>query len=386
MKIFQNSYFKCTVISFVAVATLSVFFEIALNFDFLNPFTSTFNDVDLTDIITSKFGPDDFLGPDTNIVLVNIGNTRKEIARQIEILNSHNPKLIAVDAFFEGTSSENSRSLLFNAFQNTKELVLVYKLPSSLDTLSNNYLLHSAPFGNKKNIHFGFANIPAEFSSKTVRTFIPIIISHDSVLNSFCAEIAKTIDIDSYNYLLSRGNKREIINFRGNNYYTLASPNELYRKDLSFIQNKIVIIGYLGIDDHDCTDKFYTPLNAKNIGRSLPDMYGVVIHANILSMILHKNFISHLSTFLQYFFLFIIFYINGSFLIILTKKTKKFYWFSSKLFILVEVFLVLYIYILLYYNFSIKIDLKKLLIGLFLFPTFFETINKFFLIMQKDNR
>jgi CHASE2 domain-containing sensor protein len=57
-------------------------------------------------------------------------------------------------------------------------------------------------------------------------------------------------------------------------------------------------LGFLGeiIGDYVPGDIFFTPLNKKIIGRSLPDMYGVVVHANIIKMILDKEFIYHSKT------------------------------------------------------------------------------------------
>lgn len=386
MKIFHTSIFKCLVVSFVTVVFIKIFFEIAFSLDFLNPVASTFNDVDLTDIIASRLPPEDYLESDLNIVLVNIADTRSGIAKQLEILNSLNPKIIAIDATFEKIGFDKSDTLLLRAIRKTKSLVLVYKLPSTLDSLKSNQLLPNSLLKNEKNVHWGFADIPMDASSKTVRNFIPNLIFHDSVYNSFSSEIVKMVDNSSYNYLLSRGNQSEVINFRGNNYYTFKNMNDLRAEDQSFFKNKIVIIGYLGTSKYDCIDKFYTPHNAKNIGRSLPDMYGIQLHANILSMILHRNFISNISNSLQYFILFIIFYLNSSLLLILLNKTKKLYGVLSKLFIVLEVVLILYIYIILYLNFSIKLDLKKLFIGLFLLPTFFELINKLFSKVLKEKR
>jgi CHASE2 domain-containing sensor protein len=62
-------------------------------------------------------------------------------------------------------------------------------------------------------------------------------------------------------------------------------------------EGKIVILGYLGEDLSNTSweDKLYTPLNTKYAGRTNPDMYGVVVHANILSMILNGNFIDSMS-------------------------------------------------------------------------------------------
>jgi CHASE2 domain-containing sensor protein len=63
--------------------------------------------------------------------------------------------------------------------------------------------------------------------------------------------------------------------------------------DLSDVfKDKIVLVGYLGNDEWNMPmkDKFYTPLNEQYAGRSLPDMYGLVIHANIIAMMLNGDY------------------------------------------------------------------------------------------------
>ncbi len=58
-------------------------------------------------------------------------------------------------------------------------------------------------------------------------------------------------------------------------------------------RDKIVLIGYVGdrIDIDTGEDKFFTPLNSKYIGKANRDMYGIVVHANIISTILNGHYI-----------------------------------------------------------------------------------------------
>src|SRR5436190_3618634 len=48
---------------------------------------------------------------DTNIILVQIDTGRTNIARQIELLSNYYPKIIAIDAFFEKPSDNDSSFL-----------------------------------------------------------------------------------------------------------------------------------------------------------------------------------------------------------------------------------------------------------------------------------
>ena len=57
-------------------------------------------------------------------------------------------------------------------------------------------------------------------------------------------------------------------------------------------------------------DRYYTPLNERSSGRSIPDMFGVIIHANIISMLLDEDYIDDVPEWLLYLFSFFIFFIN----------------------------------------------------------------------------
>ena len=94
--------------------------------------------------------------------------------------------------------------------------------------------------------------------------------------------------------------------------------------DLSIIKNKIVILGFIGNtlnEKYSIEDKYFTPLNKEFVGKSLPDMYGCIIHANILSTILSENYINKSSSWSAWLMAFIISYLFTSIF---------FYWYKSK--------------------------------------------------------
>src|SRR5262249_51796170 len=72
--------------------------------------------------------------------------------------------------------------------------------------------------------------------------------------------------------------------------------------DSSRLRDKIVLFGYLGTEpamrDSNAwpytidEDRLFTPLNDRLSGRSYPDMYGVLVHANILRMMLQEDYIT----------------------------------------------------------------------------------------------
>ena len=72
-------------------------------------------------------------------------------------------------------------------------------------------------------------------------------------------------------------------------------------------KDKIVIIGYLGdyLGQSAWEDKFFTPLNKKFGGRANPDMFGPVVHANAVAMILNENYVNEIPDWLKYFIAFL---------------------------------------------------------------------------------
>ncbi|MEO1655014.1 MAG: CHASE2 domain-containing protein, partial [Bacteroidota bacterium] len=96
------------------------------NLEMLNPFENVLNDFDMTDIVYSKLR--DNQNPDTNIVIVNLGNLpRRGVAEVIQSLNQHSPKVIGIDAFFRFPSESDPEgdSLFAAALSQVKNLVMV---------------------------------------------------------------------------------------------------------------------------------------------------------------------------------------------------------------------------------------------------------------------
>ena len=96
---------------------------------------------------------------DKNVVLVNIGTlSRREIAKQIRIINQYDPKVIGIDGYFYELKEDSIGDMLLNsAFSDIENLVLVSKL--EYDPLTETYdsIRFSNEFFNAD--HYGFANL-----------------------------------------------------------------------------------------------------------------------------------------------------------------------------------------------------------------------------------
>ncbi len=128
---------------------------------------------------------------------------------------------------------------------------------------------------------------------------------------AFSVKLAMAADSSKTEKFLARGNKEETINYKGNVFSFVSSRygmkyfvldvedifNETFTADL--LEDKIVIMCHLGAflgDTNTNEDRYFTPLNKNYVGKAEHDMFGGVVHANIVSMILDEDYIDQMSS------------------------------------------------------------------------------------------
>ena len=380
---------KEIIICFMIFIIMFGFSFIPVNCGFLSPVATALGDFDVYDIVYSKLLEEQPV--DTNIVLVNIGNlSRKELADEISVINKFNPAVIGIDAFFEVEKDPASDSLLSLSFSNCHNLVMVDKLDNFNEETKHYGSLHSSIAKFNMYSKGGFANLPNDdaVGFRTIREFRPIEKVKDSTVLAFSSKIASLYNHDAFQSLTRRGNQNEIINFRGNynrfyfiDTYQYAEPGV----DLGFIKDKIVLMGYMGPDFNTKTleDVFFTPLNDRYAGKSFPDMYGIVIHANIISMILNKTYVNVMPDWISYLLALIICFLNVKMLLFIMSGMKD--WFNglAKLFIFIYSILTLFLSIEILHYFNYKINLTVALIAVVLSNTVIEIYDNYILKINK---
>ena len=301
-------------ITIATVGVVALLYVIPQNVDFLNPVSQALGDFDITDMAFSKFRNEEEVDVDTNIVLVNIGMAdRAEIAQIIQNLNWYEPAVIGVDAFFRQPKDPIGDSALAEAFAQTKELVLVSKVAYTEEAKEEDverWAMSEADadrlFDTLEMSHpnfswyadHGFANliIDQEVSFMTCREIAMLEEWTGGVESSFPVVVTQHYDREAAQRALDRGVGEQTLNYHGNvsSFYHVDVWQALDPEfDLSFVEGKIVLLGFMGpnLETKSLEDAFFTPLNESYVGRSFPDMYGVVIHANAISMILRGNYI-----------------------------------------------------------------------------------------------
>ncbi len=367
MRKFKNPHlFYCTLYIFVFIAFLNV---IPAQFEILDPISKALSDFEMTDLVFSDIREEQ--PSDTNIVLVNIGHlNRAEIAEQISRLNQYEPAVIGIDAFFRSKKAFDEDIQLIMALSQTKNLVMVSELyapnkQNSFDSIATSHKQFNQFAQN------GFANmVTAAEGFKTTREFKPFAKMGDSLELSFAAKVVEKYRPEQLPKLIERGHETETINWLGHNnkFFTIDAQDVLNDDlDLSFIKGKIVLLGFLGnheLGEPSLEDTFYTPMNEQTGSKTFPDMYGVVVHANIVSMILRENYINTIPKWADAIIAFLIVYLNVTLFFWIGEKHKVYYDLITKSIQIFEVSVIFFINLIVLSRFNYKVDLTIAIIAL----------------------
>jgi CHASE2 domain-containing sensor protein len=387
------------------------------------------SDIELTDYVFSGLRDDP--DPDQNIVVVNIGDlSRGEIAEEIKIISQHKPKVIGVDSFFgcptmlrdtvncPKLADVMGNLMLSNAIQEAGNVVLVSKVmqaDTSLAVDEYDSLRRSDPMFTDFAAREGYANLDtdADFQddAKTCRMFVPKIDVEGKPNYAFAVQIAMQYDSIKTQKFLDRNNYKEVINYRGNVFDIFQStkyPQMFYTLDIEdvrtgnfmgeMIKDKIVIFGFLGsyLGDPSWDDKFYTSLNNKLAGRANPDMFGAVVHANIVSMILNEDYVNQMEGWQEAALAIVLCFLNVALFSFINTKLPLWYDGITKLLQLIQLILYTILMVLIFHWFSFKLDITLTLIAVALVGDVYEVymsvikniyykIKGWFVITPKEN-
>jgi CHASE2 domain-containing sensor protein len=368
--------FLCTLFIFAILGVLS---SIPIQSDVLNPVESTFDDFELTDIVFSKLRPDTLYKADTNIVLVNIGRlSRAGIAEEINIINKYHPKVIGIDAAFRATKSLEGDTALAHAMADVKNLVLVSGIHQfNKETKQYDTLETSHPMFNRHGLT-GFANLIVESDDyyKSCRSFSPRENVRGQTELAFPVKVAQVYQPDIVKRFLKREKPYEHINFRGN--FTSGSFYALDVADIfdpsmedalhELIKDKIVLMGFMGENflSRTLEDKLYTPLNENYVGKAHPDMYGVVVHANSISMILREEYINESPVAIEIVIAVMLCFLNVVLFTVIMNHFGDWYDSLTIIWQLMQTCIIMYVVVALFYTFNLKINLTLALAAVLL--------------------
>lgn len=312
-KLLHFHAFFITVIIFLIMALVS---RIHVNLHFLDPLSFSIKDYEATDIVYSQIR-DRHVELDTQVVLVNSGwPDRARIAAMLDRILDAGPAVVGIDIFFTGAKTPEGDSLLQSVIKRGGDRIVLATALSDFDPDQGHFLtvaVDDSMFSNYTRT--GFANFPGN-PTRTVRHFSPEEPGPRGPVPAFAVEIARAFRPGADQRLRERGNTLERIHFTATeeHFIRLEPVNVLdSTADLrQVLAGKIVILGYSGTNEWNdpILDRYYTPLNPRYTGKGAPDMYGMVIHANIIRMLLHDTFIDKVPDWINVLLAFLVCYFS----------------------------------------------------------------------------
>lgn len=388
-RLHRSTLFRTLVATVLIFLFTNLFVVVVSRISILDSLGKSIRDFDFTDLYFARRTSVGSQTYETRVVLVNIGNLdRQEIARLVDAIAAYQPRVIGLDIIFTGQTDSATDATLAASLKKAGNSVFAASLMSE-DGFPP---FDSASFSDSifLNGRSGFANVDIPESDKTYGTAraFQTRYNNDRVnLLPFGYEVVRMYDstvLDSY----PKWTARQFINFSGGATktwtgegidgaaFTAIDQADVFAGNFNaaFFRGQIVLLGFMGAPNNPAyKDQYYTPMNERYAGRSLPDMFGVEVHANIIRMILDKRYIWN-STLLD----------NGLSVVILFlcvlacdrilhRYPNQFQLISTvTAFVIVNI--LIFVPLLIFIALEVKIDLRESILYLLFVPTFFEII------------
>lgn len=181
----------------------------------------------------------------SNIILVNAGNSdRVKLSAAIRSINECRPKVVGVNFVFEDGNVMSSDTLLANSLNDAGNVVLVSLMAgdSKIVTSDSLFVKHALAEGL---LYYGFDE------NDNVKKHMLYVSVGDELFWSFPTTLASYYDIEHSDEIMNGA--------AGNTYYEIAYNGDQAFKildidknmDCSQLQDKIVLVGYLGPETED---------------------------------------------------------------------------------------------------------------------------------------
>ena len=213
-----------------------------------------------------------------------------ELAALIQSVLAQQPKVVGVDMIFKDMREPYSDSLLMATLSDPR-------IVGSFIVEKPEYI-YSNPYFHLKYQTSGFVNLNFDSGNTVIRSFAGTTLDiQDEPVYSFSSQIAKMAMGEQ---LWQERNYGQVLlgetplSYYGNTdkFLTLGFDEFITLDNTELLKDKVVLLGYLGVptgNPYDVEDKHFTPLNEVTAGKSIPDMYGVLVHANIIHMLLNNK-------------------------------------------------------------------------------------------------
>lgn len=234
--------------------------------------------------------------PDTNFVIIDVGHlSRPQIAMLLQKVAAQKPRVIVMDLYFAYRHDPEPDSLLRETLCRVAAMIPLY-LPSDIEDAADPEERPSTPVSDPffaTCTRKAFANLiyQERLGGRIVRYARLYHKTPTSIEPSLAWAAALHLDSARLSYL----NLPSIspIRYRGNIpcfYFFVGKDLINDTLPLPVLSQKAIFIGLADPLYKYTEDLFFSPQGIRPFTLTMPDMYGVVIHANIASMLYHQNF------------------------------------------------------------------------------------------------
>jgi CHASE2 domain-containing sensor protein len=339
--LFSLNALWASVVLYILIFTVPLLFKA----DVFRPFTTAVSDFKISDVFYSSILPELEKPEETEIVLINsvmftdFGQkniSSDNIARFVLQSIEEGATSIGISADLELDSSSENYEMVIKILSEPGVYISQQNLSidgENYQNITEEYVLESLATLQIRDASFIGSD---DRKHKSIRSFYPGEGENRHIAFDLASE---------YDDNLSEGIELEtnemVINFRGNlEKFTTLEATEFfsgeYEEDI--LLNKIVLIGpfdITGISD-EFSKTYYTPLNESTAGRTFPDMYGITILANIVSMLISDEYLERNSIWVIYLVGFLLAYMNMLVYLAISRWDRKWLEFSALILFVVQ--------------------------------------------------
>lgn len=389
-KFFNTDAFFGTIFVFLTIYIFSIIFSA----DIFTPLKRVFEDFAITDINTD-FREENYIPSDTNIVLINSSklNTDETIELILKLYD-FNPKVVGLEELdYKNLSPQLLIRLDSIISLSNRNLVIGYKL---FDFENQNFVsyydsLKLMFLQRNKNI-FAYNDLDFQKDKRfyTQREFFPRIKDDTGFIKSFAYQIANYYGSIFIKDRIRRGYEKELINYRGNfNKFFFFEGLDLVNDDnpINKFTNKIILIGNCPVFEpaKKLDELYFTPLNENYAGRTFPDMFKIVILANIINMFVQGSFYDTIPVYVIALLSFFITYLNFLLFLKVTKFKKELYELVSIFSFLIQSTIIMLLTYYFYFTFNLDLSLTLALIAIattvFVFEAYLDSFKPFIIFI-----
>lgn len=329
---------------------------ISVNLTFFNPIKRSFDDFSMTDVYYEILSDNETSRMSNQITIVDVTQLyqRCDYADLLEKISALQPAVVGMDLIFEGHKDDSCDMKLVENLFKVPELVVAAKLTdydvrkNCFTSVTQSYFQEAASFS------YSYVNIVNNMTSHTIRKYSIFQKLNNDTLYSFPTKVASAYLHKSLPSLIRQDNEPYIDYRKDVKFPCVRADSVQYWGSL--IKGRIVLLGCM----HEEADTHFTPLGK---------MPGVEIQAySVLTQMNHRE-LTQMSNLWCGVLTFVMAYITTVVCFLISRKMKRVQYIAIKIFLFIEMALLVWLGFYCYVHFNYNISLLYPLLAVALTET-----------------